>query len=100
MDERELKQIIKEALEKYFGKVIDLHKETLDVYEVAEYLNLSVHYIRKLTSKKVIPHRKPTGKKLYFIKSELDEWIFNSRSPKTQDEIEIEASTFLLRKQK
>ena len=79
MDARELKQIITETLEKYFGKVIDLHKETLDVYEVAEYLNLSPSYIRKLTSIKEIPHRKPTGKRLYFVKSEIDTWIQDSK---------------------
>ena len=79
MDARELRQIITETLEKYFGKVIDLHKETLDVYEVAEYLNLSTSYIRKLTSQKSIPHRKPMGKRLYFVKAEIDTWIVNSK---------------------
>jgi len=79
MDARELRQIITETLEKFFGRINDLHKETLDVYEVAEYLNLSPSYIRKLTSIKEIPHRKPTGKRLYFVKSEIDTWIQNSK---------------------
>ena len=79
MEARELKRIITETLEKFFGKINDLHKETLDVYEVAEYLNLSPSYIRKLTSIKEIPHRKPTGKRLYFVKSEIDAWIQASK---------------------
>jgi len=79
MNAKELKQIINETLEKHFGRVNDLHKVTLDVYEVAEYLNLSPSYIRKLTSEKGIPHRKPTGKRLYFVKSEIDDWIRNSK---------------------
>ena len=79
MDARELKRIITETLEKFFGKINDLHKKTLDVYEVAEYLNLSPSYIRKLTSIKEIPHRKPTGKRLYFVKSEIDTWIQDSK---------------------
>ena len=79
MEARELKRIITETLEKFFGKINDLHKETLDVYEVAEYLNLSPSYIRKLTSIKEIPHRKPTGKRLYFVKSEIDAWIQDSK---------------------
>jgi len=79
MDAKELKQIITETLEKFFGKVNDLHKKIFDVYEVAEYLNLSPSYIRKLTSIKEIPHRKPTGKRLYFVKSEIDTWIQDSK---------------------
>ena len=79
MEARELKRIITETLEKFFGRINDLHKETLDVYEVAEYLNLSPSYIRKLTSIKEIPHSKPTGKRLYFVKSEIDTWIQNSK---------------------
>lgn len=79
MDRKELKELIVNTLEKYFGKVNDLHKDTLDVFEVADYLNLSVSNIRKKTSSGVIPHRKPSGKKLYFIKKEIDEWIANSK---------------------
>lgn len=79
MDAKELKRIITETLEKHFGKINDLHKKSLDVYEVADYLNLSPSYIRKLTSGNLIPHRKPTGKKLYFLQSEIDEWIQNSK---------------------
>ena len=100
MEAKEIINKLKEIINEAMMNNRNIVKPHIDVYDAAEYLNLSVHYIRKLTSKKVIPHRKPMGKKLYFIKSELDEWIFNSRSPKTQDEIEIEASTFLLRKQK
>ena len=79
MDTEELKKIITETLEKYFGKVNDLHKEILDVFEVADYLNLSASNIRKKTSNEEIPHRKPSGKKLYFIKSEIDEWVNKSK---------------------
>jgi excisionase family DNA binding protein len=66
MDAKEIKQIVTEVLEKHFGKINDLHKEILDVYELAEYLNLSPSYIRKLTSKKEIPFYKPMGKKNIF----------------------------------
>jgi excisionase family DNA binding protein len=79
MDRKELKQLILNSLEKYFGRVNDLHKEIFDVLEVADYLNLSISNIRKKTSKGEIPHRKPSGKKLYFIKKEIDEWVANSK---------------------
>ena len=70
---------MKESFDKYIGRLNDFHKNIFDVYEVAEYLNLSPSYIRKLTSTKEIPHRKPTGKRLYFVKSEIDDWIRNSK---------------------
>jgi excisionase family DNA binding protein len=79
MNSKQIAEVVKEQLEKYFGKVNDLHKEIFDVLEVAEYLNLSPSYIRKLTSIKAIPHRKPTGKRLYFVKSEIDTWIQDSK---------------------
>ena len=79
MDAKEMKQIMKESFEIYIGTLNDFHKNIFDVYEVAEYLNLSPSYIRKLTSIKAIPHRKPTGKRLYFVKSEIDTWIQDSK---------------------
>ena len=45
-----IEKIIIEVLEKYFGKMNDLHKQTLDVYELSKYINLSPSYIRKLVS--------------------------------------------------
>jgi len=95
MEKSELKKIIRDTLEKYFGEVNDLHKVTMDIYEAAEYLKLSPSYIRKLTSQKRIPHRKPYGKKLYFIKSELDEFIFNSKAPDTMDSIQKAATEYI-----
>ena len=79
MNSKQIAEVVKEQLEKYFGKVNDLHKEIFDVLEVADYLNLSISNIRKKTSKGEIPHRKPSGKKLYFIKKEIDEWVANSK---------------------
>lgn len=54
-------------------------KEILTLEDVVEYLQLSKSCIYKLTSRKVIPHYIPGGKKIYFKKSEVDEWVFNSR---------------------
>lgn len=56
-----------------------LHKEILSLSEAAEFLNQSKSNIYKLTSKKEIPHYSPGGKKIYFRKSELEEWVYNSR---------------------
>ena len=97
MNSKEIKKVIRTTLEKYFGEVNDLHKQTMDIYEAAEYLKLSTSYIRKLTSQKRIPHRKPYGKKLYFIKSELDAFIFNSKAPTTIDDIKKEAANYMIK---
>jgi len=76
---KEIKRVVKESLDTYFGQVNDLHKVALDVNELGNYLHLSPSYIRKLTSQGKIPFRKPLGKKLYFIKEEIDEYIRNSK---------------------
>lgn len=50
----------------------------MNLIETAEYLGLSPSYIYKLTYKKQIPHYKPTGKRIFFFKREIDEWIVKS----------------------
>jgi excisionase family DNA binding protein len=45
--------------------------------QACKYLDLSPSYLYKLTSAKQIPHYKPKGKRLYFIKAELNAWIKN-----------------------
>ncbi len=49
-------------------------KEILTVYEAAEFLNLETSYLYQLTSKRLIPFYRP-GRKLYFKKSDLIDWI-------------------------
>ncbi|MCL5030079.1 MAG: helix-turn-helix domain-containing protein [Bacteroidetes bacterium] len=47
----------------------------LNFKEACEYLGFAPSYLYKLTCKNIIPHYKPSGKRLYFFKKELDEWI-------------------------
>jgi excisionase family DNA binding protein len=54
------------------------------------YTDLSPSAMYKKTSKGEIPHSKPSGKKVYFSKRELDAWLLRNRI-KTNDEIETEA---------
>ena len=49
---------------------------TLD--EASKYLDISKSYIYKLTCKNQIPHYKPRGKRLYFLKSELTDWVLRN----------------------
>lgn len=51
----------------------------LTSHEAAELLGITVDYLYKLTSKRVIPHYKPSGKILVFKRTEIEEYIENTR---------------------
>ena len=55
------------------------NKNILTVDEVISYTGFSQKQIYKLTSSRQIPHYKPSGRKLFFKKDELDEWITQGR---------------------
>ena len=69
--------------------------EILNLNQATEYLSLSKSTLYKFTSKREIPHFKK-GKKIYFRKIELDEWLTQLRIA-TKDEIEREAINYLIR---
>ena len=65
------------------SKIDKLHleqKTILNIEEVAKYTSLSKDYIYRLTSTKKIPHSKPTGRKLYFEKIEVDNFLMMKSS--------------------
>lgn len=74
-----------------------LLKEVLNFNEGCAYVDISESHMYKLTSTGVIPHSKPNGKRIYFKRSELDTWLLRNRIT-TKDEIESEASNYLIRK--
>ena len=56
--------------------LLDENKSNLlNFNQAAQYLSISHSHLYKLTSRHKIPFHKPTGKYLYFFKSELDRWI-------------------------
>jgi excisionase family DNA binding protein len=65
----------------------------MDIKELSAYLKNSRSAIYKMTSSNDIPHYK-SGKRLYFKKSEIDEWVFSNRI-KTNDDIEKEAMEYI-----
>ena len=65
----------------------------LSVQEAADYLKITVPALYSLASRRQIPVKKP-GKRLYFLNTELDEWI-KAGKLKTNDEIAREAKTKL-----
>ena len=67
----------------------------LNLEEAADYLGLSKSHLYKLTSANKIPHYKPQGKRLYFAKSELNNWLY--RNPvKIAGKIEQQADDYIV----
>jgi excisionase family DNA binding protein len=72
------------------------HKEVLNATEAAKYLSLSQAYLYRLTSARQIPHYKP-GKKLYFKRSELDDWMLRNKQ-ESENELDEQAAVYLATK--
>jgi len=73
-------------------------KTVLSFEEASVYTGLSKSHLYKLTSTGGIPCYKPTGKKLYFEKAELDEWLLRNKKI-SQDEIDEMAENHVMRRQ-
>lgn len=72
-------------------------KAVLNFNEACQYLELSQSHLYKLTSAGNIPHYKPNGKKLYFKRTELENWLLRNRNS-TQEEIDQRAADYLIKK--
>jgi len=96
----DLEQLIDNAVGKAFTRVNNNNgKNTFDIMnveQVSEFLNLAIATIYDKTSKNMIPHKKH-GKKLYFIRAEIEKWILDG-SVKTSEEIDVEAMDYILNK--
>jgi len=93
-----MKKIIIQKLAKIEAMLEDqnlLKKKVLNLGETCKYLDVSASHLYKLTSKKQIPHFCPQGKKLYFLRTELDKWLLRNRKDSTRD-IDTMAANYLL----
>ena len=84
-----------EMLFQKLDKIVELlesqklvQKTVLNFNEACLYLYISPSHLYKLTSARQIPHFCPQGKKLYFKREELDQWLQRNRQNTLQ---EIEA---------
>src|ERR1700743_710957 len=59
--------------------------QLLNITEAANYLNVTVPALHRRTSRRIVPFNNP-GKRLYFLKSDLDQWI-KSAKMNTYEEI-------------
>lgn len=82
-----------------FGTTVAPVKEILTIEEAAEFLSVSKSYLYKQTSAQAIPHYKPTGKRCYFKRSELEAWILAGRIS-TKAEIAQRANAYCLKTRK
>jgi excisionase family DNA binding protein len=64
--------------------------EILSLNEAAKFLCASKSFMYKMTSQKIIPHYIPGGKRVYFKKSDLENWLLKNRIPPNS---EFEANT-------
>ena len=69
-------------------------KNILNFDEATYILDISKSYLYKMTSRGDIPHYKPQGKKIYFLKAELEAWLLQHRV-KSQDEIERQSNSYI-----
>ena len=70
-----------------------IEKKMLTFDEACNYTGIKPSYMHKLTAARRIPFYKPTGKKIYFDKEELEEWLRGNRV-KTMDEISDTAAKY------
>lgn len=85
-----------ESIERMLSEQNMLKKEVLNFNEAAIYLEVSHSHLYKLTSTATIPAYKPNGKKLYFNRYELDEWLLSNRQAPLTEVVE-QASHFQLK---
>jgi excisionase family DNA binding protein len=69
-------------------------KTVLNFDEVTAYTGLSKSYLYKLTCSSGIPCYKPQGKRIYFNKQEIDQWLLQNRKA-TSKELDNQAATFV-----
>jgi excisionase family DNA binding protein len=53
-------------------------KTMLTAPEAAKYLSISQGYLYRLMSNRAIPAYRPSGKKLFFHREELDRWLMQN----------------------
>ena len=72
------------------------NKTVLNFEEAAVYTGLSKSHLYKLTATAGVPCYKPTGKRIYFDKSELDEWLLRHKK-QTHEELDSKAESHVMR---
>ena len=67
----------------------------LTLKEAAEFLDFSRSYLYRLTSQGRVPCYKPEGKRVYFDRAELVDWLKRNRI-RPQEETEEKAASYIV----
>lgn len=74
-------------------QILLLKTDLLTASQAAGFLGISMPKLYELTSTRSIPCYKPTGGKLYFNRTELENWVWSHRV-KTATDISMEANNY------
>lgn len=91
--ETENYKILTEQIDGLKKLIIAGLKDVLSIEECATFTSLSVAHLYRLTSQRTIPFYKPMGGKIYFKKSEIENWLLQGRQA-TESEIKSQATTY------
>lgn len=86
---------IKEQLDRIEQYSLIAAKNVLNINEAAIILGMTVRGVRENVRNRIIPCYKPNINRLYFKKSELEEWMTQNRR-KSMEELESEAAAYCL----
>jgi excisionase family DNA binding protein len=94
-----MEEILKrlEIIEKHVLDQNLILKNVLNFNEAAKFIEVSHSHLYKLTSSGKVPFYKPNGKKIYFNRVELEEWLLRNRN-ETDAEIDQRAADYLIKK--
>lgn len=71
-----------------------MQRKLLTSKEAAQYLGISLSFLRKMMMNRIIPMYKPNGKLCYFDPEDLDSYLTSVRIS-SQDEIKARANEYL-----
>lgn len=71
-------------------------KNVLSREEASDYTGIAKSYLYKLIAKGEIPFSKPRGKRIYFSREKLDDWLLSNQSI-SRKEIESEVLDYTIR---
>jgi excisionase family DNA binding protein len=62
-----------------------LDRDFLNSIEAAVYLNIKLNQLYKLNAAGRIPYYRPTGGKVYYLRSELHDWVLKGKRATVKD---------------
>ena len=84
---------IKEQLDRIEQYSLIAAKNVLNIQEAAIILGMTVEGVRYNARNNILPYYKPNVNRLYFKKSELEEWMTQNRR-KSMEELKSEAEAY------